>query len=281
VQLRSQFLNKSAIGGSGYMEDLAGSPNPDEILRKEIKEALADPKTKPVADYFEFLNLAVIANHFVFVEIDPKEKKGEANAKDDEDTYRTRDYPQLVKAVQVFLEKYPQSNKREAALLLHARAVYRNSEEITLRKFVTWPQAARWEGGYESRHTQREPFDAKRVMATFDAYDSAFPRGRYAADVRNYRAAVALRLRDWKTALELTIAQLDDKDCAGLRDEAARRLGELFTLLTDERYRADLLPVIKTSQRGRALLEKYVAVESDTNPLRYMKVWVREQLAAN
>ena len=281
VHLRARFLNESAIGGTGFPEDLAGKPDPDAALRKEINEALADAKTKPVADYFEFLNLAVIANHFVFVEIETKEKKKkESDAKDDDDTYRTRDYPQLAKAAAAFLEKYPQSKKREAALLLHARATYRNSEEIALRKFVTWPQAPRWEGGFVALLTQRESFDAKRVLATLDAYDRAFPRGRYAADIRNYRAAVALRLHDWKTALELTIAQLDDKNCAGLDGDAARRLGELFTQLTDERCRADLLPVIRASKRGRELLEKYVAFESDTHPLRYMKAWLHEQLVA-
>ena len=149
-----------------------------------------------------------------------------------------------------------------------------------MKKYVTWPQGARWEGGIETSVTSQEPFDAQRVLAALDAYDRAFPHGRYAADIRDCRAAVALRMRDWKTALELTIAQFDEKDAGALFTSAANRLGEIFAQLADEKHRADLLPVIKASKRDRELLAKYVADESDAHPLRYMKAWLREQLAA-
>ena len=270
VKLRSSFLHESAIGGGGFMEE----KKTDGELGAAIKAALADPEVKPVADYFEFLNLAVVANHFIFVKLKSKDKDGEA------DTYRTHDYPQLARLSAAFLEKHPQSKKREAAMLLHARAIFQSSKEVVMKKFVTWPQGARWEGGYEVSVSSQEPFDAKRVLAALDAYDRAFPRGRYAADIRDCRAAVALRMHEWKTALELTVAQFDDRDAGALFTSAANRLGEIFAQLAEEKYRADLLPVIKAHKRGRELLEKYVADESDAHPLRYMKGWLREQLAA-
>lgn len=276
AQLRYEFLNNSAIGG-GFSGDHESSV--DDTLLGEVKTALADPATKPVADYFEFLRLAVIANHFVSVELKEKDKNQE-NLSKEEDTYRSRDYPQLAKASQAFLEKYPQSKKREAALLLHARAVYRSSEQIALAKAVTWPRASRWEGGNEPTLTQQVPFDAKRVLAALDAYDKAFPHGRYAADIRNYRAAVAFRQHDWKTVLDLTLAQLAGHDNPGLNHEAADRLGDLFAQLADERYRADVLGAIKENKRAKELLSKYLAFESDTHPLLYLKPWLREQLAA-
>lgn len=285
AELRFRFVNKSAIGGDGYDEDRSG----DEALQTDIKTALADATTKPVADYFEFLNLAVIANHFVFVDLKPKDKKKEAEARDggvkeddakDTDTYRTRDYPLLAKEAQAFLAKYPKSKKREAAMLLHARATYRSSEEIDLPKLVTWPQAARWEGGYEDTYTQQEPFEAKHVLATFDAYDHAYPHGRYFADIRNYRAAVALRQHEWKTALDLTLAQLEDHADTALDEDAAERLGDLFAKLADERYRADVLTAIKAQPHARELLTKYLTYDSDVHPLLYLKSWLREQLAA-
>lgn len=277
--LRFRFNNQSAIGGSGYDEDRDANGGPDQTLQKDIQAALADPATKPVADYFEFLNLAVIANHFTFVKLNDKDKNQEGLEKE-EDTYRSRDYPQLVKATQAFLEKYPKSKKREAALLLYARAIYRASEEISLGKTVTWPRAARWEGGYEPTLTQQEPFDAKRVLAAFDAYDKAFPNGRYAADIRNYRAAVEFRLDHWKPALELTLAQLDGHDNPGLNREAADRLGDIFAQLAEEKDRTDVLAVIKENKRARELLLKYLEPDSDQHPLLYMKSWVRQQLAA-
>jgi TolA-binding protein len=279
AQLRFSFVNKSAIGGSGY--DLErGDKDPDELLLNEIKKALADPATKPVADYFDFLKLAIIANHFTFVNVKEKPENNTGFDGKEEDTYRTRDYPRLAKETKAFLEKYPQSKKREAATLLHARAVYRSSEQIELTRYVSWPQGARWEGASDPTLTQREPFDAKRVLAAFDAYDNAFSQGRYAADIRNYRAAVAFRQHDWKTTLDLSLAQLAGHDNPGLNREAADRLGELFAQLADERYRPDVLAAIKANTHARELLEKYLAFESDAHPLLYLKTWVRQQLAA-
>ncbi len=279
VRLRLRFLENTAIGGRGFDDDRS-VPAPDGPLQKDIQTALADPKTKPVADYFEFLDLAVIANHFTFAKLNNKPKDGDPEIleKGDGDTCRTRDYPLLAKRTQAFLEKYPRSKKREAAMLLHARAVYRGSTEMTLRNYMPWPQGARWEGGYVSTVSSQEPFEAKRMHTALDAYDRAFPGGRYAADIRDYRAAVALRLRDWKTALELTVTQLDNQDRVDLHPAAALRLGELFHQLADERYRADLLPVIKAHPRGRELLTTYLAFESDVHPLRCMSAWLREQL---
>ena len=272
VKLRFRFFHESAVGGGSFAD--GRNLKTDEELGAAIKAALPDPEVKPVADYFEFLNLAVVANHFIFVKLDSKDKGGEA------DTYRTHDYPRLAKLTAAFLEKHPQSKKLEAALLLHARAVYQSSKEVVMKKPVTWPQGARWEGGYELSVSSQEPFEAKRVLAALDAYDRAFPRGRYAADIRDLRAAVALRTRDWKTALELTVAEFNDKDAGALFGAAANRLGDIFAQLADEKFRADLLPAIKASPRGRELLAKYLADESDAHPLRYMKAWLREQLAA-
>ena len=273
--LRFRFVNQSAIGGNGFGDD-EQKEDPDQTLRNEIKTVLADPKVKPVADYFEFLNLAVIANHFVWIKLDEKDKNG------DPDTYRSRDYPLLAKATRAFLEKYPKSRKREAALLMEARAVYRASEEVEMRNPVTWPQAARWEGGYAVHSMRQEPFEAKRVFSALDAYDRAFPKGRYAADIRAYRAAVALRLHDWKNALRLSIAQLEDHADPALDREAANRLGDLFAQLADEHFRADILAAIKSVPRAKELLAQYLSGGEDSSrehALRFMKSWLREQLA--
>jgi outer membrane protein assembly factor BamD (BamD/ComL family) len=278
VRLRVRFLKESAIGGHGDGDD----SDPDGALQKDIQAALADLATKPVADYFQFLDLAVVANHFTFVKLKLKNLEPSVDLLDKSagDTWRTHDYPLLAKKAQAFLEKYPHSKKREAALLLQARAVYRGSAEVTLRNLVTWPQGARWEGGYVGTVTAQESFAAKRVTATLDAYEAAFPKGRYAADIRDYRGALALRLHDWKAALALAGSQLDNKDRPDLQGSAAAHLDELFRLLADERYRADLLPAIKSSPRGRALLLQYLEYDSDAHPLRYLAGWLREQLDA-
>jgi hypothetical protein len=133
-------------------------------------------------------------------------------------------------------------------------------------------------------YTHQEPSDAKRVIATFDAYDHAFPKGRYAADIRSYRAAVALRQHDWKSALALSASQLEDHADPALDGDAANRVGEIFTQLTDERYRADILSAIHSDPHAKEFLTQYLAYEpegyeSKLCPLRFMKRWLREQLA--
>jgi hypothetical protein len=280
VEMRFRFVRNSAIGG-GWRDD-SNNKDPDETLRNDVKTALADPSTKPVADFFEFLNLAIIANHMTSVDLDPKAKKPEAEVDNEKevDTYTSRDYPELEKETRAFLEKYPKSKKREAAMLLHARAAYRASEQISLPKLVMWPQGARWEGGYELRHTQQEAFDAKRVLGALDAYDREFPKGLYLPDIRNYRAAVAVRQHEWKTAVDLTVAQLSGQDNPGLNAEAAIRLGDIFAQLADERYRADILAAIRGNKKAQEYLEKYLGDDSDTNPLLYLKTWLHEQLVA-
>jgi outer membrane protein assembly factor BamD (BamD/ComL family) len=284
LELRFRFLSQTAIGGDGYGDD-EKKEDADQVLQKDIKTAVANPKFKPVADYFEFLNLAVIANHFVWAKLDPKtDPRFEKDKNGDEETYRSRDYPLLAKETHAFLAKYPKSRKREAALLMEARAIYRASEEVALSKPVTWPQANRWEGGFEVFYTRQEPFDAKRVSAAFDAYDHAYPKGRYTAAIRAYRAAVALRLRDWKNALTLSIAQLEDHADPALDFEVANRLGDVFAQLTDEHFRADILSAIQSVPRAKEFLAQYLEgksedFESREHPLRFMKTWLREQLA--
>lgn len=282
TNLRIQFLRGGTVGGVGFGWGNDTPPDFDARLQKDIAKALSDPRSKPVADYFEFLDLAVIANHYVFRDVNnvPKSHEADVLQKGDGDTYRTRDYPLLARKTRAFLDKYPQSKKREAAMLLEARAVYRSSAEVTLRNLFPWPQGARWEGGYLSTVTSQEPFDPNRVLQVLDAYDRDFSTGRYAGDIRDYRAGVALRQRDWKTALDLTAAQLADPKREDLQAAAAVRLGELFPRLADERDRADLLPAIKASARGRELLLTYLRDTSDYHPLRYLDAWLREQLGS-
>ena len=119
-----------------------------------------------------------------------------------------------------------------------------------------------------------------KVLAALDAYDQSFPHGRYSPDIRLYRADVAARQHEWKTVLDLTLAQLDGHENPALNTETAEELGDVFASLADERYRQDILAAIKENKRAKEMLEKYLAVESDQNPLIYMKAWLREQLAA-
>ena len=277
-ELRTRCLETSAFGfwkGLPERNDKEGNAlDLDSALREKIEAALTDPKMKAIADYLEFLDAAVVANQFIDVEFEGADKDGEAY------TYRSRDYSLLAEKTSAFLAKHPKSRKREAALLLHARALYHSSRPTVFKKEVTWPAAPRWEGGYLATVQQLAPFEPKRILAALDQYDREFPRGLYAAEIRDYRAAVALRQHEWKSALEWTLAQLDDSAKPGLQVNAANRLGQLFAQLADERHRADILAAIKPGKRARERLGEYLDYDSDIHPLASMKTWMREQIGA-
>lgn len=268
VSLRFSFLKNSAVGSAPKWK---GDTDMDSSLQEDIARALNDPKTKPVADYFEFLNLAVIANHLVNITMSGTDKGGEPI------TYRSRDYVAMEKAARDFLDKYPKSRKREAAMLLLARATYHASRIVTFPIDTTWPMAASWENGSTPVTTQQEPFDPKRVLGPLDQYDRSFPRGRYSAHIALYRGAVALRLHQWRATLDSTVASFDNPDAPDIKPDAAEQLGQIFDCLTDEHHRADLLPAILANPRAKELCIQYVNAQTGRTHLSYLKPWLHEQ----
>ncbi len=261
--------------GEGWGNRIKGLPENadiDAVVRSRIAKARQDPQMKPVRDYIDFLDAAVVANHRVSVST-KEMSKGEPL------TYLVRDYPTLEKMIRAFLKEYPASKKREAARLLLARAVFR----------LSWPE-------YDSvdapkgapgscmltgpKPFQTEPFDPRRVMAELDSYDHDYPNGRYAADIRNMRAAVLWRAgTDWKRALGLTIDLLDNGP-ADLEWDASLRLANLFADLADPTRRSALLKAIRQNPRAVELLEAYIqkAPGNLDHPLVLMSAFLGDRL---
>lgn len=133
-----------------------------------------------------------------------------------------------------FLQKYPRSQKREAALFVLARSIQQLSRPQICIVGIPVPDA-----GFDllEKAYQAEPFDPKRVPAALDNYDRAFSHGRYAAEVRNLRGMTLWRTHDWARALDLTIAQLADTANPDLRPEASVRLANIFAALEQAEYR--------------------------------------------
>jgi outer membrane protein assembly factor BamD (BamD/ComL family) len=253
----------------------AGSTSPesdmDADLRKQIAATLADPKMHPIADYLEFLDLAVVANHLVDVNVPGRKSDNQPF------TYRFRDYSLVERMAGSFLVRYPKSAKREAATLLHARAIFMLSYPRRFKEFPSWPEAGRWGGSIRYWRVQREVFDPARVSAALDSYDQSFPSGRYAAEIASYRADLLLRSRQWKPGMDMTIAQLDDKSKPDLRSDAAYRLVILFNRLADENDRSELLPLIRGNQRASSLLVSYLNIDWPWHPLLYLKKYLADQ----
>ena len=207
-----------------------------ERLHDLVEKALARPEMKPVTDYLEFLDLAAVAKQKIDVEVAKvfEEKDGEKV----QVAYPSRDYPKIEKLTRAFLSKYPKSHKREAAMLLLARAVFAES-----RPYYYYGVESSVNGPIVH---QREPFNPKRVLAPLDAYDHEFPQGRYAAEIRNFRAYTAWRMGDWGKALDLTLPQLADTTKPDLQPEASMRLANIFADLADAKKRSGLIEAIRT-----------------------------------
>jgi hypothetical protein len=136
-----------------------------------------------VADYLEFSRIGLIAGVRTELQtdiVDPKNDEAKV-------TLTSRDYPGMEKMARAFLEKYPHSHKREAALFVLARSVQALSRPniCDIRVPVTGTKPEEDVFDVVQKSYQPEPFDPKRVLAALDAYDRAYPSGRYAAEVRN------------------------------------------------------------------------------------------------
>jgi YARHG domain len=153
-----------------------------------------------------------------------------------------------------------------------------SSYQRRFKEFSSWPEAGRWEGSIRYWTTEREAFDPARVSAALDSYDRDFPNGLYAAEIRSYRAEAALRTRQWKPGLEMTVTQLDDQSKPDLRSDAAYRLALLFARLADENDRAELLPLIQSNKRASTLLVNYLNIDWPWHPLLYLKKYLADQV---
>ena len=273
VELRTQALQLSVFGPGGAPDGLGPPTVSDADLHAEIAKALADPAMRNVADYLAYLDCSVVANHISDMPFPGVEKDGEKL------TYRSRDYAELAEVTRAFLEKYPRSRKREAALLLHAKALSLGMKTRIFDRGASWPAAPRWEGGSDAVTTEQIPFNARRLKDALDAYDKEFPRGRYTKEIRDFRAAFAVRLRDWKATVGRTVDQLDDAAKPSLRDDADKRLTEIFNTLADETARPELLATIKANPRARARLAEFIDGGGGNAMFDYMSAWLREQLA--
>jgi hypothetical protein len=208
---------------------------------------------------------------------DAKEDNGKA-------IYTSRDHAGMEKMARDFLKKYPQSRKREAALFVIARSVQALSRPYLVEVGVPRPGS---EGGEDievvQKSHQREAFDPRRVLGALDEYDREFPNGRYAAEVRNLRAMTLWRMHDWPKALELTLAQLDDKSKPDLQPEAAVRLANIFADLAQAEFRADLMDAIRARPAAMSQLKLFLAkAPTDrAHPLRYLISFLSAQLRLN
>jgi TolA-binding protein len=279
VGIRFQVLESNGWNRPDGTSDSARK-NDDEISA-EIDAALKNSIMQPVADYLEFSRIGLKAGDRTTVETDIPDLKGD-NGKG---TYVSRDHAGMEKMAREFLKKYPRSHKREAALFVLARSVQALSRPFVCHVAVDVPGSAPEEENFDmvQKSYQREAFDSKRVLGALDDYDREFSHGRYSAENRNLRAMTLWRMHEWGPALDMTLAQLDDKAKPDLQPEAAVRLASIFADLAQAEFRTDLIAAIRTRPAAALRLKEFLAKgpADRAHPLRYLASYLNDQLKLN
>jgi len=248
----------------------------DDAVAAEIDAAEKNPALQSFHDYLDFCRIGLVAGERIGVQTDIPGAKELDGA-----TYYSRDFAKIEKMTRDFLAKYPRSHKREAAMFVLARAIYSLSCPYILCVEVQAPGS---EPGDVTDTVQkvhrREPFDPKRVIQSLDDYDRAFPKGRYAADVRDIRAATLWRMGQWDKALDLTLAQITDKVSGDLLSDAETRLANIFAELANVEHRPQVLEAIRKHPACIPYLTAYVGAATDerAHPLRYLQRYLSDQL---
>jgi hypothetical protein len=222
--------------------------------RLVLVSATKNPALQSFHDYLEFCRIGLVAGKRIEVKSDI------AGAKEpDGATYYLRDFATIEKMTHDFLAKYPHSHKREAAMFVLARAIYSLSSPHIL--CVDVPAAPTDPNGLTitvQKMHRVEPFNPRRVMQALDNYDHEFPNGRYAADVRDMRAATFWRLGQWHKALDLTLAQINGKVTGELLGNAETRLANIFAELANVEHRPQVLEAIRARPACISYLAAYV-----------------------
>lgn len=213
-----------------------------------------DPELQPWRDYLAFLALV-------------REKPISYNRQTDTAIHRP-----MSQRMREFLEAYPRSHKREAALARFALATVRETRGHTGAVTTQWPEAPKL-GGYKAIRAQRDaPFDAQSVLAVLDRYDREYPKGRYAAEMRLWRGALAVDTGNWKQAVTLLNETLDDSSKRDLHLDAALNLADVFMrLLEQPENRMAIIAALQENPPARQRLRQFMQSKTPGARLRCLE----------
>ncbi len=276
VDLRLDLLHRArwALPDPGPSDPKNDS---DEAVAAAIDDASKNKAFSSLQEYLDFCRIALVSGARFDVETDIKDPKDQ----DHPATYISRDYKKMQALARDFLKKYPKSKKSEAAQFVAARATY--SASCPYFCCVGMPIAGIDPAGGTAETKlvpySQEPFDAKRVLAALDDYDHAYPKGRYAADIRNFRGATLWRMGEWQDALKETLTQITDKEHPELQSEASVRLANIFAELSRPDHRPGVVAAIHTNSAALPYLQAYAAAANKSfgHPMRYLQKFVCDQ----
>ncbi len=197
----------------------------------------------------------------------------------DPDTDRMNVRPMTVR-MREFLEKFPKSRKREAAMARLAIASVRESHGHAGVADLEYDEPPLLSGGQTVRLARVHPERLAEARAAVDAYQREFPKGRYAIDVRLWRGALAIDEKDWPRALRDLTATLDEPHQDDLYLDASLNLGcALLQLLDQPDQRVALLAALREQPAAQRRLWQFMAGETPGARLRVLEGFLREALS--
>jgi hypothetical protein len=275
VNLRLDLLHRTHWPESPVDPEISVKDS-DDAVEAEIDEAEKNHALQSFHDYLDFCRIGLVAGERIEVKTDiPSGKELDGV------TYYSRDFAEIEEMTRDFLAKYPRSHKRETAMFVLARAIYSLScpHILCVTDAASESEDDRMVDVVQKAY-RVEPLDSKRVLQALDDYDREFPNGRYAADVRDMRAATFWRMGDWSKTLDLTLTQIADHVSGDLLGDAETRLANIFAELANVEHRPQVLEAIRAHPVCIPYLAAYVgaATNDRAHPLRYLQRYLSDQL---
>ena len=256
-----------------------GGPEVDDLVEKEVVEALSDPELKSLYDRLECLRLYILANRQYSLPV----KNIPDRMDPGETTIETRDYAEVEKEAKRFLETYRNSPKREQVWLLYLRAAYRSRRPLLYSAAADFPENPFIASSYiRKTHPNQIPWDPKPVENAIQAYLSEYDKPTYLGELHDLQAALAFRKKDWSSTISHTLTILQNKEFADLHHDSLIRLSNLFALLANHEDRSAVLSTIKSNPVALGYLKQYLDATDENSwgmtPLHFLSAWVREQI---
>jgi TolA-binding protein len=224
--------------------------------------SLDDPEMQPWADYVTFLALV--------------RERGTVDPVTGEKTVRP-----MSDRMREFLEKFPKSRKRQAALARLAIASVRESHLHTGARTSEWPESPKL-GGYKELSIRRgKPFNANEAFGILDRYDREYPQGRYAAEIRLWRGVACVDAEDWAPALTLLSDTLSDQSKRDLHLDASLNLADVFMRMLDQpEKRAAIVDAIGKVPSAQPFLTRFMHSETLGARLRCLEDYIAAKMPA-
>ncbi len=182
---------------------------------------------------------------------------------------------------QEYLAKYPDGPKTEAAQLRLLRWKVRGLSPIPQIRAFHFPESPIM-NGYK-RLTPAAKADEGEVKALGEelaAYEKRFPAGRYAADIRLLRGALANLRGDYPASLAAFTATLDDPAHPELRMDAALRFAEVGLRLLDKDERVAVAAAFHKTPAAMPYLRKMVKGDTCLYRLHPLMPWLEGMVAS-